>query len=43
MQGYSEYTSCQLHGISAGLEVPYEVLTNDYSQVNFSSSRMAFS
>ncbi|MFW7382405.1 MAG: phage portal protein [Oligoflexus sp.] len=41
VQGYGEYTSQQLHAISAGLMLPYEVLTNDYSQVNFSSSRMS--
>lgn len=42
IQGYSEYTSAQLHAISAGIGVPYEVLTNDYSKVNFSSSRMSY-
>ncbi len=42
VQGYSEYASAQLHAISAGLQIPYEVLTNDYKEVNFSSSRMTF-
>lgn len=42
VEGYGEYVSSQLHAIAAGLEVPYIVLANDYSRVNFSSSRMAF-
>lgn len=40
VQGYSEYTSVSLHAIAAGLGVPYESLTGDYSQVNFTSGRM---
>lgn len=40
VQGYSEYTSVTLHGIASGLGVPYESLTGDYSQVNFTSGRM---
>lgn len=40
VQGYSEYTSVTLHGIAVGLGVPYESLTGDYSQVNFTSGRM---
>ncbi|WVR18330.1 portal protein [Bordetella phage PY223] len=40
VQGYSEYTSVTLHAIAAGLGVPYESLTGDYSQVNFTSGRM---
>lgn len=40
VQGYSEYTSVSLHAVAAGLGVPYESLTGDYSQVNFTSGRM---
>lgn len=40
VQGYSEYTSVTLHGIATGLQIPYEALTGDYSQVNFTSGRM---
>ena len=38
---YSSYMSVNLHAIAAGLNVPYEDLTGDFSQVNFSSARMA--
>lgn len=38
--GYSEYASVTLHAIAAGLGIPYESLTGDYSQVNFTSGRM---
>lgn len=41
VEGYKDYSSGVLHEIAAGYEVPYEVLTGDYSQVNFSSARMA--
>lgn len=34
------YISSVLHAISAGVGVTYELLTNDFSQTNFSSSRM---
>ena len=40
-EGYSEYTRQVLRGIAAGFGVPYETLTGDYSQVNFSAGRMA--
>lgn len=39
--GYGEYQSCTLHEVAAGLGVPYESLTGDYSQVNFTSGKMA--
>lgn len=42
VDGYKEFATQCLHEISAGLGVPYEGLTSDYSDVNFSSSRMAF-
>jgi lambda family phage portal protein len=35
------YTSTQLRRIATGMGVTYEDLTGDYSQVNFSSARMA--
>lgn len=40
VQGYSEYASVSLHSIAAGIGVPYESMTGDYSQVNFTSGRM---
>ncbi len=40
MQGYSEYASVTLHAVAAGLGIPYESLTGDYSQVNFTSGKM---
>ena len=30
----------QLHAIAAALDLPYELLTGDLSQVNFSSARV---
>ncbi|HEX7127291.1 MAG TPA: phage portal protein [Thermodesulfobacteriota bacterium] len=35
------YLTTVLRGIAAGCDVSYEVLTGDYSQVNFSSARMS--
>lgn len=40
--GYSEYATSVLHKIASGFDVPYSVLTGDYSQVNFSSGRMGW-
>ena len=37
--GYAEYKRASLHTISAGFRVPYELLTGDLSQVNYSSIR----
>jgi lambda family phage portal protein len=34
-------SNASLHRIAAGLDITFEDLTNDYSQVNFSSARMA--
>lgn len=39
---FSQFTNAQLRAISAGIGVTYEILTNDYSQVNFSSGRMGW-
>jgi lambda family phage portal protein len=42
VENYKEYSTQILRGISVGVGVPYEVLTSDYSQVNFSSARMGW-
>lgn len=41
-EGYAPYTATQLRRLAAGLGVPYEALTCDLSQVNFSSARMGW-
>lgn len=38
--GYMEFVRSELLGISAGLGIPYELLTGDLSQVNFSSIKV---
>jgi lambda family phage portal protein len=38
--GYVEYVKLNLHLIAAGMGVPYEMLTGDVSEVNFSSARV---
>lgn len=38
--GYVEYVKFALHLIAAGLGVPYEMLTGDMKEVNFSSARV---
>ena len=38
--GVYEWHRVQLHIIAAGFRVPYELMTGDLSQVNFSSSRV---
>jgi lambda family phage portal protein len=38
--GYVEYVKYQLHIIAAGMGVPYEMLTGDMNEVNFSSARV---
>lgn len=40
--GYNEYASAVLHAVAAGYGVTYEMLTGDFSQVNFSSGRMGW-
>lgn len=42
VDGYGEYARGVLRAIAAGLNMPYEVLTGDLSQVNFSSARMGW-
>lgn len=39
-QGFAEYVKSNLRGISAGFGMSYEALSNDYSNVNFSSGKM---
>lgn len=39
---FGEFSREQLRAIAAGLGVTYEILTGDYSQVNFSSGRMGW-
>lgn len=41
VSNYGEFTSTILHGIAVGCNLTYELLTGDYSQVNFSSARMS--
>lgn len=36
---YADFMSVQLHAIAAGLGIPYELLTGDLSEVNYSSLR----
>lgn len=38
--GFADYKKSSLQTISAGARVPYELMTNDLSQVNFSSARV---
>lgn len=38
--GYVEYVKFALHLIASGLGVPYEMLTGDMNEVNFSSARV---
>ena len=42
VDGYSDYTKVSLRAVAAGLGVPYEALTGDLSNVNFSSGRMGW-
>jgi lambda family phage portal protein len=38
---HGSFSTTTLRGIAVGIDVPYEEMTGDYSQVNFSSARMA--
>jgi len=40
--GAEEFRKAKQRGIAAGYEVTYEMMTGDYSQVNFSSGRMGW-
>jgi lambda family phage portal protein len=42
VMGYADYVRTHLRAIAVGFGIPYEVLTSDYSQVNFSSARMGW-
>ena len=39
---FPAFSTSVLRGIAAGLGIPYEALTGDFSQVNYSSARMAW-
>lgn len=41
VDGYTEYVNQMLRSVASGLGISYESLTSDYSQVNYSSGRMA--
>jgi len=41
VEGYGDYASQVLHAVAAGYGVPYEMLTGDFSRVNYSSARMS--
>lgn len=41
-QGYDAYTNIRLHEIAAGFGIPYELMTGDLSQVNYSSYRAGY-
>lgn len=38
---HTSYSATALRGVAAGLDISYEDLTGDYSQVNYSSARMS--
>lgn len=38
--GHETYVRSKLRSIASGMRLPYELLTNDLSQINFSSSRV---
>lgn len=38
--GYVDYVKWQLHALAAGFGVPYEMMTGDMKEVNFSSARV---
>lgn len=42
ISGYSEFSVSMLHKVGTAFDVPYSVITSDYSQVNFSSGRMGW-
>jgi len=42
VEGYGDYTRGVLRGIAGAYGITYEALTNDYSNVNFSSGRMGW-
>ena len=42
VQNYAEYTNAEKRAIATGLGITFESMTQDYSQVNFSSGRMGW-
>lgn len=39
--GYAEFFEVELHGIASGIKLPYELMTGDFSKVNWTSFRAA--
>lgn len=42
LEGISDYVKVQHHGIASGLEVPYMIVSSDFSDSNYTQSRMTF-
>lgn len=42
VEGYDEYSTVTLHGVSTGYGIPYFVLTGDLRNVNYSAGRMGW-
>lgn len=42
VEGYRDFSSVTLHKIAAGLDLPYEALTYDLREVNYSSARVGW-
>lgn len=42
VENYAEYMGVNLHAIASGLDLSYEALTGNLSEVNFSSARMGW-
>ncbi len=42
VSGYADYSKISLRAVAAGYDVPYEALTGDLENVNFSSGRMGW-
>ena len=40
LEGIGEYVKIQHHGIASGLEVPYMIVSSDFSDSNYTQSRM---
>ena len=40
LEGISDYVKIQHHGIASGLEVPYMIVSSDFSDSNYTQSRM---
>ncbi len=40
VEGHADFSRITLHTIGAGMDIPYDLLTTDQSQVNFASGRL---